>query len=107
MGDVRTGVRKRAVAAVATMAVAVGSWALALPGTAQADSAPTPVAATDPVTVAADALPTVQVNGVVWAQVVVGNTVYAAGSFTAARPAGAAAGTNETPRANLLAYDIR
>ena len=53
-----------------------------------------------------DPLPTVQINGVVWAQVVVGNTVYATGQFTSARPAGAAAGTNETPRSNILAYDI-
>ena len=37
---------------------------------------------------------------------VVGNTVYAGGKFTNARPAGAAAGTNQTPRSNLLAYDI-
>ncbi|WP_231502635.1 PKD domain-containing protein [Blastococcus sp. URHD0036] len=103
----RTGVRKRAVAAMAAAAVAVGSWALALPGTARADSAPTPVTATNPTTVTADALPTVQINGVVWSQVVVGDTVYVGGSFTRARPAGAAAGTNETVRNNLLAFDIR
>ncbi len=54
----------------------------------------------------ADALPTVQVNGVVWSQATVANTVYAAGSFTAARPAGSAAGANLTTRNNLLAYDI-
>ncbi|MEU2350287.1 PKD domain-containing protein [Modestobacter sp. NPDC049651] len=66
----------------------------------------TPSAA-DPVTVSGDALPTVQVNGVVWAQTVVGTTVYAAGSFTRARPAGAKAGQSETVRNNLLAYDIR
>ncbi|QRY39477.1 PKD domain-containing protein [Microbacterium hominis] len=59
-----------------------------------------------PSTVTADALPTVQINGIVWDQAVVGNVVYAAGKFTSARPAGAAAGTNETPRSNLLAYDI-
>jgi hypothetical protein len=47
------------------------------------------------------------VNGVVWAQVVVGTTVYATGSFTSARPAGAAAGTGETARSNLIAYDLR
>ncbi|WP_187279665.1 PKD domain-containing protein [Quadrisphaera setariae] len=60
-----------------------------------------------PPTVSADALPTVQINGVVWAQLVVGNTVYVTGDFTSARPAGAAAGTNETARRNILAYDIR
>ncbi len=107
MGDVGTGVRSRAVAVMATLAVATASWALAVPGTARADSAPAMVTPTDPVTVSADALPTVQINGVVWAQTVVGNTVYAGGSFTTARPAGAAAGSNETPRGNLLAYDIR
>ena len=61
---------------------------------------------TDAGVVTADALPTVQINGVVWSQAVVGNTVYAGGKFTNARPAGAAAGTNQTPRANLLAYDL-
>lgn len=57
-------------------------------------------------TVTADALPTVQINGVVWAQAMIGNVVYAGGEFTSARPAGAAAGTNQTPRKNLLAYNI-
>ncbi|MGY1664203.1 LamG domain-containing protein, partial [Geodermatophilus sp. SYSU D00705] len=77
---------------------------VAVPGTATADTRP---AAGTPATVSADALGTVQVNGVVWGMVTVGNTVYATGSFTSARPAGAAAGTQETPRANLLAFDIR
>ena len=56
--------------------------------------------------VTADALPTVQINGVVWTQVMIGNVVYAGGEFTSARPAGAPAGTDEIPRRNLLAYDI-
>ncbi|WP_244524546.1 PKD domain-containing protein [Trujillonella endophytica] len=99
--------RRRAVAALATLAVAVGSWALTPPGTARADSAPSPATPTDPVTVSADGLPTVQLNGVAWSQVVVGDTVYVAGSFTRVRPAGSPAGTNETVRNNLLAYDIR
>ena len=60
-----------------------------------------------PSTVTADSLPTVQINGVVWKQVIVGNTVYAGGEFTSARPAGAAPGTSTVPRSNLLAYDIR
>ncbi|WP_162933942.1 hypothetical protein [Actinomyces lilanjuaniae] len=59
-----------------------------------------------PATVSADALPTVQVDGVVWDQVVVGGTVYAVGSFSSARPAGAAAGVGESARGNVLAYDI-
>ena len=41
----------------------------------------------EPVTVSADPLPTVQINGVVWQQVIIGNTVYAAGRFSTARPA--------------------
>jgi PKD repeat protein len=59
-----------------------------------------------PVTVAADPLPTVQIDGVAWTQLVIGNTVYVGGNFTTARPAGAAAGTNEVSRSNLLAYNI-
>ncbi len=73
-------------------------------GTARADTAPVPPVTVP--TVSADALPTVQIDGVVWAQTVVGNKVYATGKFSQARPAGAAAGTNETPRSNILAYDI-
>jgi PKD repeat protein len=56
--------------------------------------------------VSADPLPTVQINGVVWDQEVVGNTVYVVGEFTHARPAGSPPGVNETPRGNVLAYDI-
>ena len=92
-----------AVAGLLTAGLAL--LGLAVPGTAAADTRPVP--AGQPATVAADALPTVQVDGVVWAQVVVGDTVYAAGRFSTARPAGAAAGTQETVRNNLLAYDIR
>ncbi|MFD2797250.1 PKD domain-containing protein [Promicromonospora vindobonensis] len=60
----------------------------------------------DPATVSADALPTVQVDGIVWKQVIVGNTVYVGGEFANARPAGAAPGTNLVPRTNLLAYNL-
>ncbi len=75
------------------------------PTDARAAAAPR-LPATVPATVSADALPTVQVDGVVWAQVIVGKRVYVTGSFSAARPAGAARGQEETPRANLLAYDL-
>ncbi len=58
--------------------------------------------------VTADNLPTVQIDsGVVWTQTIVGNTVFAGGSFSQTRPAGAARGQQLTARANLLAYDIR
>ena len=51
-------------------------------------------------------LPTVQINGVVWDQQIVGNTVYVGGEFTTARPAGAPAGTDEVARNNMLAYNL-
>ncbi|WP_307377114.1 PKD domain-containing protein [Microbacterium sp. W4I20] len=88
--------------AVAT-ALALTVGALTVPVAAAADTAP---AAGTPETFAADALPTVQIDGVVYAQEVVGNTVYVGGSFANARPAGSPLGTNETPRANLLAYNL-
>ena len=63
--------------------------------------------AVPPQPVSADPLPTVQVSGIVWAQVTVGNTVYATGRFTQARPAGVASGGVGTVKCvNLLAYNI-
>lgn len=74
---------------------------------AAADSAPSdPTDPATPQTVSADALPTVQIDGVAWDQVIVGNTVYVAGKFGNARPAGAAPGTQQTQRRNLLAYNL-
>jgi PKD repeat protein len=81
--------------------------ALAGLGPATADTSPQdPQNPETPVTVSADGLPTVQIDGVVWSQAVIGTRVYAGGSFTSARPAGAAAGTGTVARPNLLAYDI-
>jgi PKD repeat protein len=98
--------RKR-VTALTTVIGLVGSGLVTLAIAAPvASAAPAPVMQRDSSQVTADALPTVQVDGVVWSQVVVGNTVYAGGSFTTARPAGAAPGVNTTPRANLLAYNL-
>ncbi|WP_253259321.1 PKD domain-containing protein [Subtercola boreus] len=74
---------------------------------AQADTAPTdPTAATSPPTVSADALPTPQINGVVWSQTIVGNTVYVGGNFTTAQPAGAASGVNTVSRTYVLSYNL-
>ena len=73
---------------------------------AAAPSGPQPVAQRPTTMPTADVLPTVQIDGVVWAQTIRGNTVYAGGQFANARPAGAAPGTNLTPRGNLLAYDV-
>jgi hypothetical protein len=70
---------------------------------ATADTAPS----SGPATVSADALPTWQLNGVVTRQIVVGNTVYATGRFSKARPPGARQGHHERAAKNIFAYDIR
>ncbi|SHF73640.1 PKD domain-containing protein [Geodermatophilus nigrescens] len=95
----------RAVAGALSLLLVAGVLGLLVPAAARADSAP--LSPATPATVTADALPTVQVDGVVWSQVTVGDTVYVAGRFGTARPAGAAPGTQLTTRNNLLAYDIR
>ena len=78
---------------------------LAAPQNAFADSKP--VSTTEPATVSADGLPTVQVDGTVWSQTIIGNTVYATGIFANARPAGVeVGGAGSVARANILAYDI-
>ena len=64
------------------------------------------VAAALPDPVRADLMPTPQINGVVWKQRIVGNTVFVGGEFTTARPFGAAPGVNTAPRANMLAYNL-
>jgi PKD repeat protein len=91
------------------LALALALSALALVEAATAPSAEAivpPLLDTSADQVSADPLPTVQINGVVWDQKVVGNVVYVVGQFTHARPAGSPAGVNQTPRANVLAYDI-
>jgi len=102
---------RRPLAVVATIGLLVAGLSFAQASPALADTplspTPAPVEQRSASTVTADPLPTVQIDsGVVWAQVIVGNTVYAGGSFSNARPAGAAAGTNLMPRSNLLAFDI-
>jgi hypothetical protein len=103
----RSSTRSRAalvIAATATTAVLTAASG-AQPATALPTTVP-PVLSRTSAVVSAQALPTVQIDGVVWTQVMVGNTVYAGGSFDSARPAGAAAGTSTTARKNLLAYDL-
>lgn len=97
--------RLLALAAAATVAAAVGATGFALP--AVADTAPQPGT---PATVSTDVLPTVQINGVVWSQVIIGDTVYVGGRFSQARPAGVGKGATGTggrvARSNMLAYNI-
>src|SRR4051794_22225492 len=76
-------VRRFSIAAFVVVLVAMAIEVTAAP--AHAD--PVPPAPT-PTTVSASMLPTWQINGVVWSQAIVGNTVYVTGSFTKARPPG-------------------
>lgn len=96
---------RRTIAPVRIVAVSLvlGGGLLVPAVPAVADSAALPP---QPLTVSADGLPTAQINGVVWDQQIVGRTVYVAGTFTSARPPGAAAGTSEQARSNLMAYDL-
>ncbi|MCC9067015.1 PKD domain-containing protein [Arthrobacter cryoconiti] len=93
--------------------MAIGTLSLLLVGLVAPASAdtllpgPAPIEQRSSTTVTSDQLPTVQIDqGVVWTQEVVGNTVFAGGSFSNARPAGAAPGTSLIPRSNILSYDI-
>ena len=97
---------RRAVlaASVAAALVLAPLSAAVTASAAHADTAPVPPEPTT--TVSADVLPTVQINGIAWAQLVVGNRVYVTGSFSQARPAGAASGTNQTARSNIIAYNL-
>ena len=102
---------RRAVSLIAVAATVMGALVVpaafgAGPAAAATPSGPPPIAQRSAQGVTADALPTVQIDGVVWSQAVVGNTVYAGGSFANARPAGAAPGTSQTPRNNLLSYNL-
>ncbi len=98
----RAGRARLLVSAVSTLLV----LGVVLGGAGRPAAADTRPVKQTPATVSADPLPTVQIDGVVWSQVTVGDTVYATGRFSSARPAGAALGTSETPRGNLLAYNI-
>ncbi|MEV7004128.1 LamG-like jellyroll fold domain-containing protein [Streptomyces sp. NPDC093982] len=60
---------------------------------------------TAPVAMTADDLPTWQTNGIVWAMAQADGVVFAGGTFSAIRPPGAPAGTNEKPAVNFSALD--
>ncbi|WP_131736687.1 hypothetical protein [Actinomadura roseirufa] len=88
----------------AAAVVALGGASFMPVATAGADTAP---GVGTPATVSADPLPTWQVDGVVWSMATVGNTVYATGKFTKARPPGTAPGNaKEVTRNNILAFDL-
>ena len=79
MSALRLSAAKQVVAGLVSLLLSTG-MAITLAPAANADSAPlNPADPGTPMTVTADALPTVQINGVAWSQVVVGNTVYVGG----------------------------
>lgn len=99
----------RATVGVATSALVATMLVMGGGSAASADLLPgvSPIEQRNDAMVTADGLPTVQIDsGIVWAQAMNGNVVYAGGSFSQTRPAGAAPGTNLTARSNLLAYDV-
>lgn len=101
-----TGLRSSRLAPMLVAAVVLAMAWIGI-ATVQPASADTDPPTGTPATVSADALPTWQVNGVVWSQVTVGNTVYATGSFTTARPPGVGAGgAGQINVGNLIAYNI-
>ncbi|WP_123380363.1 LamG-like jellyroll fold domain-containing protein, partial [Pseudokineococcus lusitanus] len=102
-----TSTIRSVLAAGTTAALLAVGLLVAAPAATAADAGTAASTTTPPPsTVTADVLPTVQINGVVWDQVVVGNKVYVTGEFTRARPAGSAPGVNEVVRNHLLAFDI-
>ncbi|WP_210509039.1 PKD domain-containing protein [Naasia sp. SYSU D00057] len=98
----RITARTRALAAILAI-LALVTGAAFTSGAAYADTAP---ASGVPETVSTDVLPTAQIDGIVWSTAIVGTTVYAGGSFSYARPAGAAAGSNQQRRYNLMAFSL-
>lgn len=95
---------RRATAILCAAALTAGSLTALLAAPAEAVPA-APVEAPAPA-YTTDALPTTQMDGVAWTQLIVGNTVFVGGKFAQARPAGAAPGVDTTPRSNFLAYTL-
>ncbi|RZI96088.1 MAG: PKD domain-containing protein [Microbacterium sp.] len=99
--------RRRSVGILAVAALIAAGLVVSVADPAAAAPGPAPIEQRNAATVTADPLPTVQIDsGIVWTQVVNGSTVYAGGSFSQARPAGANPGQSLMPRSNILAYDI-
>lgn len=104
----RSPLRRPAAAAAVLVLATLGISAGVSTSTAAVPTKVPPILQRGSKNVTADALPTAQVNGVVYKQVIAGNTVFAAGRFATARPAGVAlGGAGTVARSNLMSYDIR
>ncbi len=108
--NLRTNYLTAFIAGIAVMVLTFTTFVVGNVSARAADEilpGPAPVQQRASTDMTADSLPTAQIDsGVVWTQVMSGNIVYAGGSFSNARPPGAAPGTNLVPRSNILAYDI-
>ncbi|MCW2506435.1 MAG: Fibronectin type protein [Actinomycetia bacterium] len=89
------------LAALATAACVTGVAAVNI----QSSSASTPLAIPAAPLLTADAQPTWQTNGIVWAMEETGGVLYVGGNFTKVRPPGSAPGQNEVARKNMAAFD--
>jgi hypothetical protein len=100
--------RRQRLAGSLGSALGIGSLITLVGLSAPSATADTAPATGTPATVSADALPTWQINGVVWDTVTVGNIVYATGNFSRARPPGTKVGDPaQVIRRGLLAFDVR
>ncbi|WP_431979894.1 DUF7594 domain-containing protein [Streptomyces qinglanensis] len=98
--------RRTAPRTVTAAAAVLALAAAALIGPALTErGTPRAHALTPPVAMTADDLPTWQTNGVVWAMAQSDGVVFAGGTFSAVRPPGAEAGTDERKAVNFAAFD--
>lgn len=104
MADIRAGRRPGRTRLLLSLLLGL---ALVVPTSATAEAAVPPVSPRTAAVVTADALATAQVNGVVWTMAIAGDRLFAAGEFTRARPPGAAPGTAEKTRWNLVSVNLR
>ncbi len=104
MSNSSTSRPRKGVSGLVAAVVAVTAGLAGVFPAQRAEAAPLP---NDPATVTAEALPTWQLNGVVWSTVVVGNTAYVTGEFTQARPPGTPLGSPLSVAAtNIFAFDV-
>jgi hypothetical protein len=96
----RRGRGRRRAALVTALGMAVASWT-----GVQLAATPRAEAVTPPVGFTADNLPTWQTNGVVWAMAESDGVVFAGGTFSAVRPPGSPAGSDEQQALNFAAFD--